>query len=194
MDLEELKASWKHIGEENKPMSAVEIKKIVAHSSISPMAKIRKNMMFELIAILVVLVGFFVFVLLKEQPTNVLYLGLGVLTAISLFILLFVFPKFYRHTKKVDVVHSVSTNLYQNITKLQSDLELYEKTMLFLYVPACFAGFALSNYFNKYIVLFFVVFFPVYYFLVKKWTKFFYGQYVEELEELVQELQQVEEE
>lgn len=188
MELEELKASWQSIGESEKSYSEGEIKTFIHQSSHSPLAKIRKNMMGELFAILAVLVGFYVYVFLKHDASNVLFIGLGVLTAISLLVLALIFPRLYKHTKQIDNSHAISYSLEKNVTQLKNDLNLYEKTMLFLYLPACFAGFALSNFVHIAVVLMLILFFPVYYILVKRWTKFFYGKYVTELEEMVGEL------
>lgn len=188
MELDELKQSWEQIGQTKETISETDIKRFIQNSSSSPLAKIRKNMMAELFSIMAILVGFYVFVLFKQEPSKLLLIGLGVITMITIVILAIVFPRLYKHTKRHKLSESISYNLGRNIEQLESDLNLYEKTMLIMYLPACFAGFALSNYFNTYLIIFFLVFFPVYYFIVKKWTQFFYGKFVTELTEIQEEL------
>jgi len=188
MELDDLKQSWKQLGENKVIVSEADVKRYIQNSSSSPLTKIRKNMMAELFSILAVLVALYIFVLVKKEPSNLLFLGLGVLTMITLVILGIVFPKLYNHTKTNQLSESISYSIERNIEQLQNDLNLYKKVMLFLYIPSCFAGFALSNNFNKYLIVFFILFFPIYYLIVKKWTQFFYGKFVIDLTDIRNEL------
>ncbi len=190
MELDDLKQSWEQLGSKNDLVSEADVKRFIQNSSSSPLAKIRKNMMAELISILAILVVFYIFVFVKQEPSQLLFIGLGVLTMITIVLLAIVFPRLYNHTKRVRSAETISYSLKQNIDQLSNDLDLYKKVMVILYVPACFAGFALSNYFNKYLILFFILFFPLYYLIVKKWTQFFYGKFVVDLTEMQEELEE----
>lgn len=203
MELDELKESWKKIGEQSSLFKAESIKNLVDHQSSSPLVRLRKSMIWEIVAILICYVILYVIYFSKSFNSNPIAIyGIGFLTAISLLFAFFFYNNIFKRTKKIDFTKSMTRQLEENIDALKTDVDFYQKLNLFLYLPAVFVGILLAN--DKirsfqslldlqvnywiYIAIFTILFFPVYYWSITWWVKKFYGKYIEELEELYQEI------
>ena len=202
MELDELKENWKKIVDQQTPLTATKIHELMQNSSKSPLVKLRKSMFLE---------GFFMFVavgllyamyLLEGFNSSQLALfGLGLFTALWVLFSAYFYSRIYRVSIAPENI-TVRESISQKITILESDINFYKNINLIFYLPAFFIGILMGNkaltsfeiIFNSewrlwlIVVALAVLLFPFYYFFVKFWIQKFYGQFLDDLKEMEDEI------
>lgn len=209
MNLDDLKHSWKKIGQNTPRLESEAIRQLQHNSSKSPLTKIRKNLGIELtIFILFILFISFNFIQKAEVSSMNISILIGIILIIFIISMIVFFFRVYNNSKKLSFGQPISAQLRKNISALKKDTKYYKWVCISLYFPAILLGTILGNdigisfddYFHqKNMYWLFLVgistllYFP-YSLFVKWWIKKFYGQYIAQLEEMNAEISTIENE
>lgn len=205
MELDELKDSWKKIGETNQKFDKDFVSSLVKGDSKSPLIKIRKSMVREIVLFVMLLaIMYLYYFTFSPNKSDFAFFALGVFCAVSIFISLDFYKRVFNRTKVLNSDKKIYTQLERNIELLRSDIKNYKFLNFVMYLPALFVSLLLSDEaftsFNRLmelntqlwviIISVTLILFPFYYWFVQWFTNQFYSQYVSELEEMKQELDQ----
>lgn len=207
MNLDDLKQSWKKIGQDAPKLESEAIRQLQHNSSKSPLSKIRKSLAIELI-IFVLFMGLIAFNFIKKAEVSSFNLSLiiGIVPLLLMVSTFIFFIRIYNNSKKLSFGQPISNQLRENISALKKDTKYYKWVCIALYFPAILLGTILGDdigisfdeYFhqkNMYwlflVAISILLYFP-YYLFVNWWIKNFYGQYIAQLEEMNTEISTIE--
>lgn len=207
MNLDDLKQSWKKIGQDAPKLESEAIRQLQHNSSKSPLSKIRKSLAIELV-IFVLFMGLIGFNFIKKAEVS--SFNLSIIVGIVLFFLMastvIFFVRVYKNSEKLSFAEPISNQLKRNILALQKDTKYYKWVCIALYLPAILLGTILGNdigisfdeYFHQKSAYWLfltgvslLLYFP-YILFVNWWIKKFYGQYIAQLEEMNLEITNIE--
>lgn len=202
MLLDELKKSWKSIGNEPEPMNSKQFREMMSHSSKSPLRRLRKSMFIEAF-IMILCIGLIYALYFSDNynSSSLALFGLGILTTLWLIVCIYFYSRIY----KVSILNeaaSISDSLQQKIHSLKTDISFYKNINLIAYLPAVFLGILMGNKsltnFDAianspfqvwiFVFVFALLLFPFYFLFVKFWTQLFYGKYLQELKDMYNEI------
>ncbi len=202
MDLDEFKEKWKSIDSPGENLSRERIKQIINKESKSPLVKIRKSMRLELLFVILSLVGLYLLFLASDGHTRFsssLMFGLFLLILLITYILFYV--QLSKHITVQFTDESMVTQLTKIIDQLKRDLRIYKWVNLMLYIPAIIIGLTINgvDFVNElntgqnfrqalHLLGISLVFFPLYYYFVVWYITVLYTKYVDELEQMRDEL------
>lgn len=207
MNLDDLKQSWKKIGQDAPKLESEAIRQLQWNSSKSPLSKIRKSLAIELV-IFILFVGLVCFNFIKKAEISSFNLSIVVGAVLFLFMIstLIFFVRIYKNSEKLSFEESISKQLQRNILALKKDTTYYKWVCIALYLPAVLLGTILGDdigisfddfFHQKSTYWFFLIgvslllYFP-YILFVKWWISKFYGKYIQELEEMNMEITNIE--
>lgn len=205
MELDELKESWKKIGETNEKFDRDLVSSLVKGDSQSPLVKIRMSMVREIVLFILLLgIMYLYYFLFSPNRSDFAFFSLGVFCAVSIFISLDFYKRLFKRTRVLNSDQSIYNQLSRNIQLLRADIKNYKFLTFVMYLPALFVSLLLSDEaftsfdrlteFTGELWLIFIsvtlLLFPIYYWFVNWFTNQFYSKYVTELEEMKQELEQ----
>lgn len=207
MELENLKTIWKDVGTKTAATSAEELELLLSKKSKSPIAKLKRNLFWEMMAVVVTYGGTIIYYLLQNQ-TGMLYLALlmGVLGALYGW---YYFTKRRLLLNMECVTCEVKSNLSTQLVTLEKLLKLYLWAGTLL-VPVILMVSGVIVYFTSplpkdvplskeaFFIYFFIALFiislaftiPVF-FLNKWYINLLYGRHVKKLRQIVNEMNEL---
>ena len=207
MELENLKTIWKDVGTKTAATSAEELELLLSKKSKSPIAKLKRNLFWEMLAVVVTYGGTIIYYLLQNQ-TGMLYLALlmGVLGALYGW---YYFTKRRLLLNMECVTCEVKSNLSTQLVTLEKLLKLYLWAGTLL-VPVILMVSGVIVYFTSplpkdvplskeaFFIYFFIALFilslaftiPVF-FLNKWYINLLYGRHVKKLRQIVNEMNEL---
>lgn len=207
MELENLKTIWKDVGTATVTTSAEELEQMLSKKSKSPIAKLKRNLFWEMLAVVVTYGGTIIYYLLQNQ-TGMLYLALlmGVLGALYGW---YYFTKRRLLLNMECVTCEVKSNLSTQLVTLEKLLKLYLWAGTLL-VPVILMVSGVIVYFTSplpkdvplskeaFFIYFFIALFilslaftiPVF-FLNKWYINLLYGRHVKKLRQIVNEMNEL---
>jgi hypothetical protein len=203
MELEDLKSIWKSSAPVFEPKNEQEIAMMLKGRSISIINKLKRNVWFELIFTIVVSVVLLIYALSLQQ-------GAMKWTSISLLLMCLASTIYY--VKKLSVlnrVQGINENLHQTIsflvTSLTGYLKFYKSSYTVLYPIYFLLGLSFSvlergtdnfiELLSKPITIIYLLFMAGVFFLISSWfarwfLKKLYGDHLEKLKGILNELNQ----
>lgn len=207
MELDNLKAIWKNVDVVAAGTSAEELEQLLSKKSKSPIAKLKRNLFWEMVVVVVLYGGTILYYLLQNKP-GMLYLSLlmGVLGAL--------YGWYYIAKRRLlinmeCVTCEVKSNLSTQLVVLEKLVKLYlwAGTLLMpviIMVSAMIAYFTsplpkdISMSKESFFIYFFIVLLlislvltiPVY-FLNKWYVNLLYGRHVKKLRQIVNEMNEL---
>jgi hypothetical protein len=206
MELESLKTIWKDVGTSPAITSAEELERMLSQKSKSPIAKLKRNLLWELIAV-AVLYGITIIYYLSANKPGMLYIVTMLLVLGALYGWYYVSKRKLLNSMEC-VTCEVKSNLSTQLTTLEKLVKLYlwVGTLLvpFLLILSFLVGLffsdngeLLAKLGNKIIIVFviwalisFVLSIPVY-FLNKWYINLLYGRHVKKLRQIVNEMNEL---
>lgn len=206
MELESLKTIWKDVGAATATTSAEELEQMLSQKSKSPITKLKRNLLWELIAV-AVLYGITIIYCLSANNPGMLYMVTMLLVMGALYGWYYVSKRKLLNSMEC-VTCEVKSNLSTQLTTLEKLVKLYlwVGTLLvpFLLILSFLVGLffsdngeLLAKLGNKIIIVFviwalisFVLTIPVY-FLNKWYINLLYGRHVKKLRQIVNEMNEL---
>ncbi|XVJ67429.1 MAG: hypothetical protein HEQ40_15135 [Lacibacter sp.] len=207
MELEVLKSAWKEVGSSAASTSPEELEQLLSKKSKSPIAKLKRNLFWELMVVVVMYGGTIIYYLLQNQ-TGMLYLALMMAVLGALY-------GWYYITKRKLLLNmecvtcEVKSNLSTQLVTLEKLLKLYLWAGTLL-VPVILMVSGVIVYFTSplpkdvplskeaFFIYFFIALFiislvftvPVF-FLNKWYINLLYGRHVKKLRQIVNEMNEL---
>lgn len=209
MKLDELKDSWKKIGQQNQFYeNKEELRKYFNKSSSSPLVNIRKNMVREVIGFSVAALVILLLTFNKVSHHPKLSILLLSVFAIMIMLCSLFYYRIYKNTKANQFTGPVKKQLKQNIQRLSQDLNNLRKLNYVLLIPSILFGIILSqkniqsvsdllhpsNELLYLTLIIAIVIIPVTVLIIRWWIEKNYGQYLEELQEIYDEMAELDDE
>lgn len=206
MELESLKTIWKDVGTSTAATSADELEQMLSQKSKSPIAKLKRNLFWEMIAV-AVLYGITIIYNLSANIPAMLYSVMMLLVLGALYGWYYVAKRKLLNSMEC-VTCEVKSNLSTQLTTLEKLVKLYlwVGTLIvpFLLILSFLVGLffmdngeLLAKLGNKIIIVLviwvlisFVLTIPVY-FLNKWYVHKLYGQHVKKLRQIVNEMNEL---
>lgn len=207
MELENLKTIWKDVGTDTAATSAEELELLLSKKSKSPIAKLKRNLFWEMMVVVIMYGGTIIYYLLKNQP-GMFYLALMMAVLGALY-------GWYYITKRKLLLNmecvtcEVKSNLSTQLVTLEKLLKLYLWAGTLL-VPVILMLSGVIVYFasplpkdvplskEAFFIYFFIALFiislvftvPVF-FLNKWYINLLYGRHVKKLRLIVNEMNEL---
>ncbi|MFN5135223.1 MAG: hypothetical protein ACK5DG_07890 [Chitinophagaceae bacterium] len=206
MELENLKTIWKDVGITVQGTSAEELEQLLSKKSKSPIAKLKRNLLWELIAV-AVLYGITIIYYLSANKPGMLYMVTMLLVVGALYGWYYISKRKLLNSMEC-VTCEVKSNLSTQLTTLEKLVKLYlwVGTLLvpFLLILSFLVGLffsdngeLLAKLGNEIIIILviwalisFVLTIPVY-FLNKWYINLLYGRHVKKLRQIVNEMNEL---
>jgi hypothetical protein len=207
MELEALKSAWKEVGSSTASTSAQELEQMLSKKSKSPIAKLKRNLFWELMVVVVMYGGTIIYYLVQNQ-TGMLYLALMMAVLGALY-------GWYYITKRKLLLNmecvtcEVKSNLSTQLITLEKLLKLYLWAGTLL-VPVILIISGMIVYFTSplpkdaplskgpFFIYFFIALliislvFTVPVFFLNKWyINLLYGRHVKKLRQIVNEMNEL---
>lgn len=206
MELESLKTIWKDVSINTAATSAEDLEQMLSKKSKSPIAKLKRNLMWEMIAV-AVLYGFTIIYYLSANKPGMLYMVMMLLVLGALYGWYYVAKRKLLNSMEC-VTCEVKSNLSTQLTTLEKLVKLYlwVGTLIvpFLLILSFLVGLffmdngeLLAKIGNKIFIVFgiwvlisFILTIPVF-FLNKWYVHKLYGQHVKKLRQIVNEMNEL---
>ncbi len=207
MELDNLKAVWKEVGASAVDTSAQELEQLLAKKSKSPIAKLKRNLFWEMVLVVVLYGGTIIYYVLQNEP-GMLYLSLLLGITAALY-------GWYYITKRrlllsmECVTCEVKSNLSTQLVTLEKLLKMYLwagrllmpvililSGMIVYFTSPLPKDIELSKgaffiYFFIALLLISLVFTVPVYFLNKWYINLLYGRHVKKLRQIVNEMNEM---
>lgn len=139
MELEKLKELWNDSRNCSIPINEEDLNQILNKRSRRPIALIKRNLKLEVI-FLILSYGFFIYLILNQVGSNLLYLDIILLILLGIFFCIYAFYKHKLLNKMECVVCEVKSNLSLQLNSLEKLVNLYFKVgnicVVFVYLIA----------------------------------------------------------
>lgn len=207
MELENLKTIWKDVGTSTAATSAEELEQLLSKKSKSPIAKLKRNLFWEMMFVVIMYGGTIIYYLVQNQ-TGMLYLALMMAVLGALY-------GWYYVTKRKLLLNmecvtcEVKSNLSTQLVTLEKLLKLYLWAGTLL-VPVILMVSGIIVYFTSplpkdvplskqaFFVYFFIALFVIslvftipLFFLNKWYINLLYGRHVKKLRQIVNEMNEL---
>jgi hypothetical protein len=207
MELENLKTIWKEVGTTEQGTSAAELEQLLSKKSKSPIAKLKRTLLWELVFVVFIYFSTIVYYLAKNEP-GMSYFALMLVVVGALYVWYYVVKR--RLLKQMECVTcEVKSNLSNQLKTLEKYLKLYLWAGTLL-APVLLIGSGIVVYFyspdlgklpmgkNEFFPYFFLGMFIIsliitvpLYFLNKLYIHLLYGRHVKKIRTIVQELNEL---
>jgi hypothetical protein len=206
MELENLKTIWKDVGTKTATTSAEELEQMLSKKSKSPIAKLKRNLFWEMIVVVVMYGSVIIYYLFKNEP-GMLYLAILMASLGALYAWYYV-TKRRILTNMECITCEVKSNLSTQLTALEKLVKLYvwagtllvPVILLFAFVIVLFFGEndeavkqlqgKLMYLFVGWVVISLVITIPLF-FLNKWYVNLLYGRHVKKLRKIVNEMNEL---
>ena len=207
MELEALKSAWKDVGSSTASTSAQELEQMLSKKSKSPIAKLKRNLFWELMVVVVMYGGTIIYYLLKNQP-GMFYLALMMAVLGALYGWYYIAKRRLLINMEC-VTCEVKSNLSTQLVVLEKLVKLYLWAGTLL-VPVILILSGIIVYFTSplpknvplskeaFFIYFFValfiisLLFTVSVFFLNKWyINLIYGRHVKKLRQIVNEMNEL---
>jgi hypothetical protein len=139
MELEKLKELWDDSTNSSLPIDKEGLSKILNQSSRRPIALIKRNLKLEVLFV-IVLYGFFIWLILNQVDSNILYVDIILLVLAGILFCVYAFYKNKLLNKMECVGCEVKSNLSLQLKSLEKLVKLYFKVgnigIVFVYLIA----------------------------------------------------------
>ena len=206
MELESLKTIWKDVSINTAATSAEDLEQMLSKKSKSPIAKLKRNLMWEMIAV-AVLYGFTIIYYLSANKPGMLYMVTMLLVVGALYGWYYISKRKLLNSMEC-VTCEVKSNLSTQLTTLEKLVKLYLWAGTLLVPLLLVLSFLVGLFFmdngvllaklgSKIIIVFvvwalisFLLTIPVY-FLNKWYVNLLYGRHVKKLRQIVNEMNEL---
>lgn len=207
MELDNLKTIWKEVGTAATKTSAEELEQLLSKKSKSLIAKLKRNLFWELMVVAILYIGTMLYYFIVNEP-GMFYLGLLMLS-IGGFYLWFYVSKRRLLVKMECVTCEVKSNLSTQLATLEKYVKLYLWVGTLMIPVVLFLVLLIMIYFGPnstqtlekfgskigyvfliWVILSCIITIPIY-FLNKWYVHKLYGQHIKKLKAIVNEMNEL---